>query len=506
MTLIELLERSVSNYSNHPAYFYEKNKVTYADLKILSEKIAGGLQETCEIKKDDRVCLLMTNGPDFIPTFFGILKTGAWVVPVNTFLAPEEIKFIIEDSGAKVIITTDDLIERVKTAVKDIDTPITIIHTGTEHKENYFPLEYILATGHYHSEFIIPDDVAVLIYTSGTTGNPKAAVLTHNNLTSNIADCNKILHLTKRDRFIVFLPMFHSFTMTVCLLLPLSMGASIVILKSVKPFDKVLKTILFKRITAFVGIPQIYHLLGEKKLPWIVKKLIAIRFCISGSAPLSEEVLTKFEENTGLPLMEGYGLSESSPVVSVNPLHGQRKVSSVGPPLTSVKVKIVDDSNNEVPIGESGEICVMGPNVMREYYNNPEATAQTLVDGWLHTGDIGKVDEDGYIYILDRKKDMILSHGLNIYPREIEQVLYRHPAIQDAAIIGMKDPHRGELPVAYVTLKEGKRATAPELKRFCKDKLATYKIPHKINIEQDLPRTSTGKILKREIKKGASLL
>ncbi|MFC2149526.1 long-chain fatty acid--CoA ligase [Candidatus Auribacterota bacterium] len=505
MTLVQLLDRSSENRGNKRAVSFGKNTLTYSELAEYAERVAAALRSSFGIQKGDRVCLLMSNCVEYPPCLFGIIKSGAWAIPVNTFLAPEEIRFILEDSRAKVVITGEDLLEKVLTATASMKTkPEIICSDGAERKDTRL-LSSILTEDRFSMRDIEPDDTALIIYTSGTTGTPKGAMLSHRNFVSNINDCVKVLRANRHDRFILFLPLFHSFTLTVCLLLPLSIGASIYILRSVKPFDKVIKTILFKRITGFIAIPQIYHLLGEKKIPWWMRKLIAIRFCISGSAPLSEEVLKKFERNTGLPLMEGYGLTETSPVVSVNPLYGERKVSSVGPPIESVKVRIVDDAGSEVPPGDSGEICVKGPNVMKGYFEKPEETAGTITNGWLHTGDIGKLDEDGYIYILDRKKDMILSRGLNIYPREIEQVLYQHPAIKDAAVIGMADRNRGETPLAFVTLKEGAAAAPKDLIKFCRDKLALYKTPHKIYIVNDLPRNPTGKILKKEIKKNLEL-
>lgn len=500
-TLIEALETNVKRFPKRPAVVFGRKTLNFGQLDRLSGETAFGLRSDSAITRGDCVCLLMTNCLEYVPCFFGILKTGATVIPINTFLAPAEIRFILEDSRAKAVIVSGDLLKHLQSAIKGMAKPPAVIGTDTPDTRNITPLASLYGRGTFRAQDISPDDTAVLGYTSGTTGIPKGAMLTHRNLCANVADCVQTLRVTKKDRFIVFLPMFHSFTMTVCILTPLSGGGSIHILKSVKPFDAVLKTLIFKRITGFVAIPQIYHLLGERKFPWWLKKLFRIRFCISGSAPLSEEVIRNFQKNTGLILMEGYGLTEASPVVSVNPLYGARKVSSVGPPLPSVRIKITDENGGEVPVGSPGEICVQGPNVMKGYFEKPEETAEVLKDGWLLTGDIGKVDEDGYLYILDRKKDMLKSHGMNVYPREIEQVLYKHPAVQDAAVIGLRDEHRGEVPVAYVTIKEGASIIPPALVKFCKDKLAPYKIPHKIHIVPELPRNSTGKILKTELKK-----
>ncbi len=503
--LVDLIRANALSFGRRTAVRFEKRKVSYRKLDELSEKLSTGLKTRLGISKSDRVCVMMGNCLDFVISYFGILKTGAWVIPVNTFLVAEEVRFILEDSKSKLVITDNKLLNVMEEAVKGMSNPPDIILTGDKESKDFISLDTLYVDGSHTVAEIHPDDIAVLIYTSGTTGVPKGAMLTHRNLVSNVKDCIKVLRVTKRDRGIVLLPMFHSFTLTVCMLTPLIGGASFIILKSVRPFDKVLKTIILKRITSFVGIPQVFHLLSEKKVPWLVKKLLSIRFCISGSAPLSEEVLKNFENNTGLPLMEGYGLSEASPVVSVNPLYGTRKVGSVGIPLSSVDVKIVNDEEKELPCGEEGEIIVKGPSVMKGYFNKPEETSKAIKGDWLFTGDIGKIDSDRYLYILDRKKDMILSHGLNVYPREIEQVLYQHPSIRDAAVIGVKDVHRGEKAVAYVTLKKGFSAQPGELVKFCKGKLAPYKIPHTVKIATDLPRTPTGKILKKDIKKMAEI-
>ncbi|MCK4948441.1 MAG: long-chain fatty acid--CoA ligase [Candidatus Aureabacteria bacterium] len=499
--LVNLIRENALSFGRRTAVRFEKSKVSYRKLDELSDKLSTGLKTRLGISKGDHVCIMMGNCLNFVISYFGILKAGAWVIPVNTFLVAEEVRFILEDSKAKVVFVDDKLLRVVEEAVKGMSNPPDIILTGDKESKDFVSLDALFVDGAHTVAEIHPDDIAVLIYTSGTTGIPKGAMLTHRNLVSNVKDCIKALRIKKRDRVIVFLPMFHSFTLTVCMLTPLIGGASFIILRSVRPFDKVLKTVILRRITAFVGIPQIFHLLSEKKVPWLVKKLLSIRFCISGSAPLSEEVLKNFENNTGLPLMEGYGLSEASPVVSVNPLYGTRKVGSVGIPLSSVDVKIVNDEEKELSCGEKGEIIVKGPNVMKGYFNKPEETSKAIKGDWLFTGDIGKIDSDRYLYILDRKKDMILSHGLNVYPREIEQVLYQHPSIRDAAVIGVKDVRRGEKAVAYVTLKEGFSAQPGELIKFCKGKLAPYKIPHTVKIVTELPRTPTGKILKKDIKK-----
>jgi long-chain acyl-CoA synthetase len=347
-------------------------------------------------------------------------------------------------------------------------------------------------------------DLAVIIYTSGTTGKPKGAMLTHGNMLSNVAGSGASIGIDRRDGILLMLPMFHSFTLTACILMPLSVGARIVLVDRLRSIPHVIKSMVLKRATILIGIPHIYDVMANRGIPWWLRMLLRLRVCISGSSPLSEATLKRFEAKIGIPLLEGYGLSETSPVVSINPLQGPRKPGSVGRPIPGVEVRIVSGCGAELPRGRVGEIAVRGPNVMRGYLNHPRETKETIREGWLLTGDIGKIDDDGYIYILDRKKDMILFHGMNVYPREIEEVLFSHPAVAEAAVVGKPDPRRGEVPVAFVSLKDGAHIEAPALITYCKQSLAAYKIPHRIVISEKLPRTATGKILKRELRSAVS--
>ncbi len=312
-----------------------------------------------------------------------------------------------------------------------------------------------------------------------------------------------------RDNFLLVLPMFHSFTITVCILVPLYLGAKITIIESLRAFGEVVKEIIRKRPTIFVAIPAIYNILTQISLPKILtfrplRFLNPIRLAVSGAAALPVEVLKKFQKGLGIPLIEGYGLSEASPVVSLNPVKGARKPGSVGLPLPEVEVDVVDDQGRSLKRGEVGELVIKGPNVMRGYYNLPRETEETLKKGWLHTGDLAKMDREGYIYIVDRKKDMINVRGLNVYPREVEEVLYSHLAIAEAAVIGVNDRTKGEVPKAFLALQEGSKLSRNEIIKYCQERLAFYKVPHKIEFRKELPKTSTGKILKRALKESTT--
>jgi len=351
-----------------------------------------------------------------------------------------------------------------------------------------------------------PDDLAVILYTSGTTGHPKGAMLSHYNLVSNALDSAEAIRATARDTFICILPLFHSFAATVCMNLPLSIGAKTVLMKSVRPFKRVIRAIRKNRVSIFVGVPSIYNILRGVKIPKVfrsplIKLFNPVKICISGAAALPVETFHGFEKKFRIPLLEGYGLTEASPVVTLTPLRGSRKAGSIGVNLSrNIELRIADEQGNILPTGEIGELLVRGPNVMQGYYRQPEASDEALRGGWLYTGDMAKFDRQGYVYIVGRKKEMINVRGLNVYPREIEEVLYQNPKVKEAAVIGIADTHKGEVPKGFVVLKENEAATEHEILQYLKERLAAYKIPKYIEFRANLPKNTTGKILKRMLK------
>ncbi|HVO33429.1 MAG TPA: AMP-binding protein, partial [Elusimicrobiota bacterium] len=340
-------------------------------------------------------------------------------------------------------------------------------------------------------------------YTSGTTGKPKGAMLTHNNLAMNAVQCARMVQLSYRDCFMCLLPMFHSFAWTVCVLVPLYLGSPIVVVESVLPFGPVLRQIFRRRVKIFVAVPPIYAALLRVPFWRPLRWLNPVRLCISGAAALPGPILEAFEAKFDIPLLEGYGLTEASPVVTLNPERERRK-GSVGKPLPGIDIRIVHDLGHDQPAGEVGEICVRGDNVMLGYYHHDEATQAVFLDEpkrWLRTGDLGFMDSQGYLHISDRKKDLIIVKGMNVYPKEVEDILLNHPAVDEAAVIGVRDETGDELIQAFVTLKPGTQADKTELMKLCRTRLAGYKCPKEIEIRTDLPKNTLGKILKRELRK-----
>ncbi|MCX6906973.1 MAG: AMP-binding protein [Verrucomicrobia bacterium] len=494
-TLTGYLDKTATFLPRRKAVLFGSEVIRYGEVHARTLGLARLLRDDYGIQPGSRVALLMKNCPEFIYALYGILFAGGTVVPVNNFLKPAEIEHILRDAGVTVLITTSADFEPVLThlrtqlpALRPLD--IQALHWPRLAAKPLDPLPNIK-----------PADRAVIIYTSGTTGRPKGAVLTHGNLVANIRSIGVVLGNVENDRVVLVLPMFHSFMLTVAILAPLSIGASVLIIKSIKPFRHVLFEMIRRRATVFLGIPQIFQALATAPIPWWLRWLLPLRLAISGSAPLSAETLCRFSERFWFPLREGYGLSEAAPVVCFNPIHGVSKAGSVGPAIPGVQVRIFDDQDRELGAGQDGEIVVRGDNVMLGYWNQEEATAATLRGGWLRTGDIGRLDKDGYVYITDRKKDMLLVHGNNVYPREIEEVIYQIPGVREVAVVGRSDLRHGELPVAFVVPADNTTLDSLAILRFCKERLANYKLPREIRVQTEpLPRNATGKILKTELR------
>ncbi|HHD73203.1 MAG TPA: long-chain fatty acid--CoA ligase, partial [Epsilonproteobacteria bacterium] len=420
------------------ALFVGKEKIRYRDLLERVDRFAGFLQSR-GVKEGDKVALFLRNSPEFIITLFALSKLGAIAVPINTFLKSEELQYILEDSGAILLVASTSYEKVVQDT--EIDSLCSmVIWEGDLRVTSSFNVSFEEALGEKLEAKAVMrklDDTAVIIYTSGTTGKPKGAMLSYKNIFSNCEAGAEHLRITGRDRVVVFLPMFHSFTLSICVILFLYVGGSIVLVKSIKPFNNIFKQVLLKRVTIFIGIPDVYNALAKAKLPWYFMWFNNLRAFISGAAALQEHTLMAMEKKfKNVALLEGYGLSEAAPAVCVNPLN-KPKARSVGPALPGYTVKVVDENLVELPRGEVGDIITRGDNIMQCYLNKPEATAETIINGWLLTGDMGSMDEEGYLYIADRKKDLIISKGINIYPKELEEVIDRFEGIAASAVVGI---------------------------------------------------------------------
>ena len=476
--------------SNKTAIFWGGDEFSFDHAHSIAECLAKRLKVEFELQPGDRVALWLKNCPEFVFSLFGILLGEGVVVSINSFLTPDEVGYIVEDCGAKVIISEASMGKETSILVNN-SPGLKVIEVESLNRMdsiNYTLLEQS------------PEDLALIIYTSGTTGKPKGAMLSHQNLMSNVNAIIEAADITNEDRMAVLLPMFHSFTMTVGLLLPMTRGLSIVAIKSLNPPKNIITEIIQHRATVMPAIPQLYRAFVNVKLP----SDLPLRVCFSGAAPLPVEVLNAFNKNVGIPLLEGYGLSETSPVACMNPLNGERKPGSVGLPIGDVQFQIRNDDGFVLPVGDPGEICIKGHNIMMGYWNNLEATEASIKDGWLLTGDIGHLDNDGYLYITDRKKDMLLVNGINVYPREVEEIIYQFNGVSEVAVVGINDPRKGDFVVACIVPDEGFKIDEIVLKSFLKTKLAAYKLPRKIIIMEALPRNATGKILKTELRVVAS--
>ncbi|AOO63977.1 long-chain-fatty-acid--CoA ligase [Sulfurospirillum halorespirans DSM 13726] len=500
----EIMEANAKNDPKKTAIFMDDHKVSYVKLKHHIDTFARFL-EFSSIKSGDRVAMIVGNSVEFIVSLFAITKIGAIAVPLNTFLKKEEFEYILNDCSAKMLVCSASFANETKNLLDTTKIEKIIWCDDYPHlDERNYSFSEIDASADRHGYVTKKpklDDLACIVYTSGTTGKPKGAMLSYRNIFSNAISGADSFHITCKDRFIVFLPMFHSFTLSIMVLLPLFTCSSIVIVRSVFPFANVLKQTLLKRVTIFLGVPTLYNALLKAKIPWYFMWFNQVRIFISGSAPLSEQSLNdfnaKFKKAT---LLEGYGLSECSPAVCVNRLDHQKPLS-VGLPLPSYEVKIVNEERVEVKTGEVGEIMVKGDCVMQGYLNHADATDETIINGWLLTGDLGKKDSDGFIYIVDRKKDLIISKGINIYPREIEEIIYKYEGIDAVAVIGIRDEQtKDEEVLAFIQLKEGVEIQESELRAYLKQHVANFKLPKHIYFVEELPKNATGKVLKRVLK------
>lgn len=536
--LISLLDTAVANYPNQVATNFVLKYVlggrvaiggslTYRQLKEAVDRFATALHGL-GVRKGDRFAIMLPNTPQFVIGFFAALRLGATVVNINPTYSPRELKHQLTDSGAETIFVLSPFYPKVQEILAE--TPLKRVIVTYVHDVLSFPQSMLVRRTQQKDPSwveITPDrttlmfstllaeyppappkvvmdghDVALFQYTGGTTGAPKAAMLTHYNIMANTSQLLNWMNDLKsgQERVMCAIPFFHVYGMTVGMCFAVAIGAEMVIIPNPRPVDGVLEALHNERATIFPGVPALYiGIINHKDIDKY--NLRSIKACISGSAALPMEVQEKFGELTGGRLVEGYGLTEAAPVTHCNPVFGTRKSGSIGVPMPDVEVQILDlETEAPLPIGSEreGELLIRAPQIMKGYWGRDDETAKVLTeDGWLRTGDIVKTDSDGYFYVVDRKKDLIIASGYNIVPREVEEVLFMHPAVLEAAVAGIPDTYRGETVKAFVVLKPDAAATAKEIRDFCKENLAPYKVPTQVEFIEELPKTQVGKVLRR---------
>jgi long-chain acyl-CoA synthetase len=503
MNLRELVETQAEKFKDKVFLYWKDTKVSYKQVNELTNKVANFLYEL-GIRKGDKVSVYLPNMPEYVYLYLGIPKLGAVTGPVNALFKTREVKFVVGHSEAKAIVTVPEFMEIVGEIKEDLPNlkHIIVIGESVENTLNFWELmDNASAEAPPKVKIKQKKDVAAIIYTSGTTGFPKGVLQTHFNIRRNAEMIQEFLKAREDFRFMLILPLFHVNAQIVTVMAPFSIGASCILTPGFSAQTH-WETVAKYKASTFSAVPTVLSIL--LRMPHENLDLSSLEFVICGAAPLPVEVFREFEKTFNCKIVEGYGLTEGTCASSVNPLptetQDRRKVGSIGVPLPGNKMKIVDDKGNNVRPKTKGEIIIKGDNIMKEYFKNPEANAETLKDGWLYTGDIGHMDEDGFFFITDRKKDMIIRGGENIYPREIEEVLYTHPAVSLATVIGVRDEIYGELPKAFIVLKQGESTTSEEIIDYCKMNLADFKIPKYVEFRDDLQKTPTGKIMKQPLR------
>jgi long-chain acyl-CoA synthetase len=505
LNLAFLLEQSTASYPDKTAVILDDYRLSYRETNGAANKLANVLV-SLGVQPGSKVAMMLPNIPSFAVCYYGILKTGATVVPLNVMFKHNEVKYHLEDSDSVVLIVWEDFLHEAMQGVQQTETCKHILVVQAPDSTNPLPegtqsLHQALAIQPplFESIATMPDDTAVILYTSGTTGRPKGAELTHFNMFSNAQVCaERIALLTPDDIGLATLPLFHAFGLTALMNACIYASCTVSMLPRFEP-RKALEVMQRDQVTFFCGVPTMYSFL--LRYPHADRYDLALRCCISGGASMPVEVMQAFNRKYNLTILEGYGLSETSPVVSFNHQHRPPKPGSIGTAIWGVEVRVVNEADEVLPTGEVGELLVRGHNVMKGYYKSPEITAEVLRGTWFHTGDLARMDEDGYIYIVDRVKDVIIRAGMNIYPREVEEVLYGHPAVAEAAVIGVSHDVQGERVKAFIVLKQDYTPVPEEQEiiHYCKERLADYKVPRMVKFCEVLPKTMTGKILKREL-------
>jgi long-chain acyl-CoA synthetase len=527
--LPRLLLNAAAQTPQAPALIFFGRVFTYQQLSEQAARLAQAFKGQ-GLAKGERLAILLPNCPQFVISYHAALRLGAVVVPLNPLLSGKEVAQQLAGCGAQRLVILDHFLPKVEQSAAELDLTHLIVTSltdalpwplswlypikarrqglslGFKKGPGRFTWREMLAQPPLQAEPVPGvEDLAVLLYTGGTTGTPKAARLTHGNLMFNVAQVNAWLPQVRfgEERLVGLLPFAHSFGLTACLNWPMSQGAQIIILPRFE-IDGFIKMLRKHRPTMLPGVPTLFvALINDPRLPKL--DLSELWAAISGSAPLPVEVRDRFESISNCRMLEGYGLTEAAPVTHFNPVKGKRPLGSMGMPLPGTRAKVVDQETGteELPPGEVGELTIQGPQVMQGYWQNPQESAATLRDGWLHTGDLARMDADGYFYIVERKKDMIISGGYNIYPREVEEVLYQFPGVKEAVAFGVPDAYRGEIVKALIVAQDGLELSVQEIQDFCRRQLAVYKVPHSLEFRSELPKSLVGKVLRRLLREEA---
>ena len=499
-SLIDVFNKTAKTYADDVAVIDEGRRYTFADMKILSDNVAVHLVSK-GIDKGDRIALYCINSVNFAIAYMAIVKAGAVVVPLNLLQKPSEIAYVLNNAAVSGLLYHELFQENVDELFTLMTADIFDICIGC-HAEMSSVWNSVLETpgSTVNIDIDAVNDLAAILYTSGTTGKPKGAMLSHQNLVTNTASVFEAMKWQAGKEVVALvLPMFHAFAATVGMLTPLTHGCCFVPIPKFEP-DNLLNIIEQSQSTVFLAVPSMYNVLLNTK-DEKATRFSSIKLCVSGGASMPIDVMNRFEAKFGLPIYEGDGPTECSPVTCVNPIGGVRKVGTVGLPVPNVEMKILGEEGTELPLGEIGEIAVRGASVMKGYWGLSEETKTSFYKDWFLTGDLGNEDEDGYFSILDRKKDMVIVNGMNVYPRIIEEVLYRYDAVLEAAVIGHVDKTHGEIPVAYIVLKNGSEADSADIRSWCRQHLGNYEVPRKVIFLNELPKNAAGKIVKRVLNK-----
>ena len=499
--LPDLISKNAKTYPDKVCIFFKDRTYTFAEAEQRINSTAAALKDN-GVKRGDRVLILLENRPEFTFAYLGTMKMGAIAVPSNVFLKDREIAMNMNDCDAEYMITSEIFAEKL-TYIYEL-----ALNLKTIFSYNKTSFKTILIEDRQGADIaadIASNDLALILYTSGTTGRPKGVMLEHRSVIANAQAVSDFIGYLHNDRMLLLLPMFHATSMLVSMLTPLITGGSVIIMESILEVSRAYYPDMLAKLkpTLTVGVPALFATLTRAKVtPETRESVFPFRLALCGGAPLPVEIIERFKEIYGKMILEGYGLSEASPVISCNPT-AKQKAGTIGITLQFVEVKIVDGDDNELPPNTPGELIARGPNVMRGYWNQPEETEKTLKNGWLHTGDIASKDEEGYLTIIDRLKDLILVKGMNVYPREIEELLYKYNGILTAAVVGIPDGEGSEIPVAYVKVNPEAGVTVEALKKYIRYNIASFKVPRRFVITDDIPVNAGGKVLKKELRERA---